>query len=105
MLRFIKAMMIFARYQPWVESAGWDKEDAIALASYLQSKSGVRLRLALRNMALRQQVAALTKTSGLEWEAGYCNGQNSVLAAIESMADTKQFPVEEVQDSDPQTSQ
>lgn len=97
-------MMIFARFQAWVEAAGWEREDATVLAQFLQSRTGKRLSAALLNMALRQQASALARTSGLEFEAGYCNGQRSVLAAMESLADANQFTAEEIQDSDPQTS-
>ena len=104
MLRFLKAMMIFARYQEWVEPVQWDKDDQAALESFLRSTAGMKLSASLRNMLLRQQASSLTKTSGLEFEAGYCNGQRSVLAAIESLADPRQFTVEDMADPGSQTS-
>ena len=97
-------MMIFARYQEWVDPVKWSKEDQASLNSFLLGGTGQKLRVALLNMHLRQQASALSKTSGLEFEAGYCNGQRSVLAAIESLADPKQFSAEEVADPDLQTS-
>lgn len=97
-------MMIFARYQEWVEPVRWDKEDQAVLLSFIQSGTGKKLMASLVNMHLRQQASSLTKTGGLEFEAGYCNGQRSVLAAIEALADPKQFTADDMADPDHQTS-
>lgn len=101
MIRFFRSMLIFARFQEWVEPVKWDVEDAQALGRYLQSRSGKKLVAALTNMALREQAKALTKTEVLAFEAGYCNGQKGVLAAIEGLADLNQFTAAGESDTDP----
>lgn len=98
-------MMIFARYQEWVDGVNWERDDAARLERFLKSGTGQKLAAALRNMLLRQQQSSLTKTADLQFEAGYCNGQRSVIAAIESLADDKQFTTGESDDAEPQASQ
>lgn len=105
MLRYLKAMYIFARFQAWVDGIDWTKDDATALNHFLGSPSGYKLRLALLNMQLRQQATAVTTTTRLEFEAGYCNGQKGAIAFITSMADLTQFPEEGLDDADPSLNQ
>lgn len=101
----LKAALIFARYQAWVDAPDWNKGDAIALTAFLASPTGTRVREQLRNTVLRQQAHALTKTDGLVYEAGWCGGQKGLIAVIESMADVENFTDRGEQDADPGTNQ
>lgn len=91
MIRFLKAALLFARHQAWVDEPRWTRDDAEGLGRYLQSASGANLKATLVNMALRQQAAAVSHKTGLEYEAGYCTGQRAAIVAIEALADIKQF--------------
>lgn len=100
MLRYLKAMLIFARYQAWADRVPWGKSDAGSLGAFLNTTAGQKLKLLLVNQTLSQQSSALSSTVRLEYEAGYCNGQKSLIATIESLADMTQFPSEGA-DTDP----
>jgi len=84
-------MIIFARYQEWVDGVKWEAEDAAELGRYLKTPSGQKMTRALLNMTLREQAKALTKVNVLPYEAGYVGGQKGMLAAIEALADLNQF--------------
>ena len=100
-LRHIRAAFLFARHQEWVDLPKWEKGDAEAMGRFLNTTTGIRLKETLVNLVLRQQSASLCKTSGLEYEAGYCTGQKAMVAALESMADLNQFTHEgELEDAD-----
>lgn len=100
-LRQLRAAFLFARHQAWVDQPVWEKADAETMGRFLASPTGVRLKDTLVNLVLRQQAASLSKTSGLEYEAGYCTGQKAMVAVLESMADLKQFTHEgELEDAD-----
>ena len=103
--RFLKAALIFARYQAWVDEPRWEKADALALAAFLSTPTGQRLKAYLVNVVLRQQANAVTNTGNLVFEAGYCGGQRGLVAAITALADTDKFTVQEDTDADPATIQ
>ena len=101
MLHFLRAALIFVRHQPWVNATPWDVEDAKTLATFLNTRTGARLKATLANLVLRQQAASLSQTKGLEFEAGFCNGQKSIVATIEGMADEKSLSADgEIEDTD-----
>lgn len=99
-LRFIRAAAIFARYQAWVDAPEWTKADEEGLAQYFNTPSGAKFKLVLLNLVLRQQASALSKTSGLEYEAGFATGQRATVAAIESLLPKPAIP-EDADDTDP----
>jgi len=102
--RFIRAAVIFARHQAWVDQPLWDNADAEELTRFLTSPSGIRLKAALVNMNLRQQSASLSASGDLKFEAGYCNGQKACIAAIESLTVLKSLTEQgETEDADPAT--
>lgn len=104
-LRFIRAAFIFARYQAWVNAPEWTKADAEGLAQYFSTPSGAKLKLVLVNLVLRQQASALSKTSGLEYEAGFATGQKAAVAALESLLPASPIPEEGDPDADPSLNQ
>lgn len=91
LFRYIRSMLLFARNQAWVDAPKWLPEDAAELTAFLDSPSGARFKAVLINLVLRQQASALSRTSGLEYEAGFCTGQKALVAAIEGMANREQF--------------
>jgi len=83
--RYLRAAHIFAKYQAWVDAPEWTKGDEAALLQFLTSPAGAKLSLILKNLVLRQQASALSKTSDLQYEAGFATGQKAAVAAIESL--------------------
>lgn len=104
LLRFIRAALLFARHQAWVDAPVWTAEDAAALTAFLDTNTGNKLKASLLNMTMRQQAAALSSTKDLKFEAGFCTGQKATIMAITAMADTKQFTEPGEDDADPTTS-
>lgn len=107
LLRFIKAAIIFARHQAWVNEPKWEAADAKALEQFLNSPPGQKLRAFLLNTVLKQQAIALSesKVGNLVYEAGYCGGQKGIISAIEALSDAKAFSEQGDTDSDPATHQ
>lgn len=107
LLRFIKAALIFARHQAWVNEPKWEPSDAKALEQFLTSPAGQKLRAFLLNAVLKQQAIALSesKAGNLAFEAGYCNGQKGIISVIEALSDAKSFSEQGDTDSDPATHQ
>jgi hypothetical protein len=101
MLRYLKALLIFARFQAWVDDAGWGKEDAEKLANFLGSPTGYKLRVRLLNTQLQQQALAVTSTSRPEFGNGFCNGQKGLISTITALSDPLQFPDEVSDDTEP----
>lgn len=101
--RFVKAALIFARYQAWVDAPEWDKGDATALTHFWGTPAGARLKAILVNTVLRQQANALNTTSNLVYEAGYCAGQRGLVATLESLANKETFSETGDTDADPAT--
>lgn len=99
-IRYLKAMVLFARFQPWVDQPEWKAEDAQALTHFLASPTGARFSRMLLNLVLRQQASALSSTKDLKFNAGYSTGQRAAVAAIESLADLAQFTEQGETDAD-----
>ena len=104
-IRFLKAMVIFARHQAWVDQPIWQKDDAQALAKFMVSPSGLRLKAFLQNTVVRQQAHALNRKDGqgLVYEAGYCAGQKATVGVLEALADTDSFSDQGDMEADPDT--
>ncbi len=102
-LRYLKSALLFARHQAWVDAPDWTAEDSHALATFLETRTGARLRDTLLNLTLRQQAKALSSSSNLKFEAGYCTGQKAAIMTITAMADTKQFTEPGEEDAHPAT--
>lgn len=103
--QFLKAAFIFARHQAWVDAPKWEKPDAQALANFLVTPAGARLKAYLVNAVLCQQAKALNTTSALVYEAGYCAGQRGLVASLEAMANSESFSEPGDTDADPATHQ
>lgn len=86
MMRYIKAMLAFARYQEWVEQPEWTKEDGVALTRFLGSNTGLKLKASLLNGVLRQQNNACTSENNVDRSIGYANGFRGCASFIESLA-------------------
>lgn len=90
MIRFLhklKAAWTFSRHQHWVQGAGWEKTDAIALNAFFRSETGKKLKDALLNTVLMQNASALVDKNNLPYSAGFAMGQASLVKVIEVMAD------------------
>lgn len=105
LIRFIRAALIFARHQAWVDAPEWKPEDAKALEMFLKNPAGQKLRAFLLNTVISQQASAVTKTANLAYEAGYCGGQKGIISVIEALSDAKSFSEQGDTDSDPATHQ
>lgn len=104
--RHLKAAINYARHLPWVDQPLWDAGDAKALATFLASPTGARLKALYVNAVLRQQASALqSDQSKLFYEAGYSAGQKGFVTFTESLADGSQFTDRGEQDADPDTNQ
>lgn len=105
LLRFLKAMFLFAIHQAWVDQPIWDKDDALYLGKFYATATGLRLRTMLKNIVVRQQAFALNRAgpSRLVYEAGYCAGQKATVAVLEAMADATQFSDQGDMEADPDT--
>lgn len=100
---FLKAAFIFARHQAWVDAPAWTPVDAASLSTFLGSQTGTRLRTFLANTVVMQQAHAVTTTSNLVYEAGYCAGQRALAAAISAHADKDNFTEQGDSEGDPAT--
>jgi len=91
LIRYIKAAILFARVQPWVDQPKWEAEDAHALTDFLKTSTGQRFKGTLVNLVLRQQASAVSNTKDIQYNAGIAVGYQALVAGIESLADTTQF--------------
>lgn len=107
LFRHIRAAFNYAGHLPWTDQPLWDATDAKALATFLGSPTGRRMKALYVNAVLRQQANALQRTgpSRLVYEAGYSAGQKGFLAFTESLADGSSFTDRGGQDADPDTNQ
>jgi hypothetical protein len=94
MLRYLKAMLIFAKYQARPVGVAWMKEDAAGLKNYLVTPSGAKFSAYMGDLVLRQQAEALVSNGDLQRAAGFCNGQKALIATVESLANADIFPSE-----------
>lgn len=94
----LRCMVAFARHVPWVGPTKWQKEDAIALKTFLVGTSGRKLADYLTNFILRQQADALISTSNLKYKAGLSVGAKAILTHLEQLAETENFTDEEGSD-------
>lgn len=103
LIRHLRAALLFARHQAWVDRPDWTADDAGALTEFLGTRTGAKLRDYLINLALVQQSRALGSSSNLKFEAGYCTGQKATIAAITTLADLQQFTERGEDGADPAT--
>lgn len=86
MMRFLKAMLSFARYQQWVDEPEWTKDDSVALTRFLAGKTGTKLKASLLNGVLRQQNSACISENNVDRAVGYANGYRGCVCFIETLA-------------------
>lgn len=101
--RHFRAMLLFARTQAWFDPVEWSQADAEGLELFLRTPAGSHFKRVLKNLVLRQQARALTKTGALEYEAGFATGQAATVAAIESLLPRQIISEEGDTDADPST--
>ena len=105
-IRYIKAALNYAAHWDWVDAAKWTADDAAALAAFMGTPTGERMKALFVNAVLSQQATALNARLGrLPYEAGYSAGQKGTVAFIESLADAHNFTERGEQDADPATNQ
>ena len=87
MIRYLKAMWQFAKYQPWVDYPDWHDDDARSLQAFLKSGSGLRFKAALVNAVLRQQASAMVSEKSVDRAVGYANGFRGCVTFVESLTE------------------
>lgn len=85
-MRYFRAMLAFARYQPWVNEPDWTKEDGAVLTRFFGSSTGKRFKAGLLNSVLRQQSNACVSENNVDKAVGYANGFRGCVSYIESLA-------------------
>lgn len=87
MIRHLKAMWQFAKYQAWIDCPQWDDEDAIALKLFLKSKTGIRFKATMLNAVVRQQSSAVVNENNVDRAIGYANGFRGCVSFVESLTE------------------
>ena len=106
-LQYIKAALIFARHQAWVEQPLWEEGDAVAWSRFLNTPTGSRLTAMIRSQIVSQQSKAVSYSEPvrLTYEAGWCGGQKGLVASLEALADKAQFSDQGDTEANPDTHQ
>jgi len=86
MIRHLRMMWVFARYQQWTDEPDWTKEDGASLTRFLSSRAGVKLKASLLNGVLRQQNSACINENNVDRHVGYANGFRGCVSHIEGLA-------------------
>lgn len=85
-MRYLRALLTFARFHPYVPAPGWTDEDAARFTVFLESDTGKRLKQSLLNASIRQNSAAVSQRNELPYACGYANGFLGAIAALQSYA-------------------
>ena len=94
MIRHLKAMWQYSKYQAWIDCPEWHNEDAIALKLFLKSRAGARLKATLLNGVIRQQASALVSENSVDRQIGYANGFRGCVSFIESLTEVSDSEAE-----------
>ena len=85
MNRLLRALAIFTRHVRWSAPPDWSEADGRALAGFLASPAGAKLREILRSeIASANERAAMSK--GAAFECGWACGYRGLYAWFESLA-------------------
>lgn len=82
----LRAAWRFTRLMAWTGPRPWDKDDAIALQSFMRNGHGKKLALVLRDTCIAQNAAALAQKDGLQYAAGFAMGQAALVTLLETLA-------------------
>lgn len=92
MKRFLRALSIFAARSRWSAPPEWAEADARALATFLASPAGAKLRaILLGEIATANERAAMSK--GGAFECGWACGYRGLYAWFESLSAPAAEPV------------
>ena len=99
MKRFIRALALFTARTRWSAPPEWSDADARALATFLGSAPGQKLRAILHSeIASANEGAAMSK--GAAFECGWACGYRGLYAWFESLSAPAASPEPETADSD-----
>ncbi len=97
LLRFIAAMILFARVTRWAPAPRWTLEDAAALSKFLQSPCGYRLRAHLQaQIAVQNEGAA---RAGTPAACGVACGYKAIWAMFQTLSHVRELPDESSEDA------
>ncbi len=96
MIRWLRAVILAARFTPFVPQPGWGNEDARSLTKFLESSTGKKLKQYLTNATVMNDASAVLSTNTLQHSCGYATGYKGAVAAIQSLALLKFSEEEEV---------
>jgi hypothetical protein len=85
MIRFLRAILTFASRSRWSAPPEWTDTDSRALAAFLTSSSGAKLRAILHSeIAAANERAAMSK--GAAFDCGWACGYRGLFAWFESLS-------------------
>ncbi len=85
MRRFLRALLVFARRSTWTAPPEWTEADARALATFLATLAGAKLRGILHSeIGSANERAAMSE--GAAFECGWACGYRGLHAWFESLA-------------------
>jgi hypothetical protein len=85
MKRFLQSLAMFLRRTSWTAPPDWNEAEARALASFLGSPAGAKLRVILQSeIASANERAAMSK--GAAFECGWACGYRGLYAWFESLS-------------------
>lgn len=87
-LQRLKAAWLYSQHFPYIEEAEaddfWDEGDALRLAQFFRSQTGVKLTHRLRNYAIKSAVSAVKNPTNSNYNNGVAAGIPMLITAIES---------------------
>ena len=90
MIRYLKAMWRYAKYQAWVDCPEWRESDSVGFKKFLAGEVGARFRATMLNAVLRQQASAVSSENNVDRSIGYANGFRGCVSFIESLAESSE---------------
>lgn len=89
------------RALPSPQLVPWDDRDGKALALFLATASGARMRLKIATQEAQMNADAVRAVTDLTYACGYAGGARGMAAWILSLADTPDSPPEHEHTADP----
>ena len=83
-MTYLRQLIAFLRWVPYVPSPHWNDEDARALLTFLGTTAGTKLRAHLRNASLRANAQAVSSNHPVR-QCGVAIGIQSVVSSIEAL--------------------
>jgi hypothetical protein len=85
-IRYLRALLLFARHQCYVADPSWEAEDSRRLAQFMSTVTGKRLAAKLLNQTLVQQASAIAPGGDLSYRCGYATGFKGACVSLQSLA-------------------